>query len=163
MKRLLLSLGLTAVVAMAANNANAQTCVNNLYSGLVYDSSCCECQTQKAMKLVIHQNNNAWVSVSVGTFRKGADGVAEAASIRQNFDVVTYYRGAPYYAYQPFDISRTDIHTVRITSGGAITINNATWNFTTNLTAGCSGNLIIASNSWEYYLISFGAAQSLIC
>ena len=163
MKRLLVSLGLALVLAMASKSANAQTCVTNLYSGLVYDATCCECQSYKKMKMVIHQNNGSWVSYSIGSFRKGADGVAEATTAKQIFDEAYYWRGSPVFANQSFDVTRTDIHTVRITSAGAITIYNLTWSFTTNLTAGCSGNLITASSGWEYYLISFGAAQGLVC
>ncbi len=162
MKKLLLALAFAAGIGFTSSAANAQTCVNNLFSGLVYNASCCECQTTKNMKLVIHLKNNAWVSYSEGSFRKEANGTAKSIPLKQLFSDRSFFRGWV-GGWQQFDSQYPDSHTVTVTTGGAISVTNHTWGFTTNLTASCDGNLITGSNAGERSTFSFAPAQPLVC
>ena len=154
MKRQLLTLVAAAAICLGwqvtagSSRADAQAaCVTNLFSGLVQGA----CPgVKKYMHLVRLQKNNTYASYMDSAFMRDSATTASAEgpvlfSDRKNGN-------------QPFNVNAPDSFRVSVNTSGSVTLTNLTWNTSSTLTATCSNNMIMLSNSSAVYLISYGSA-----
>lgn len=156
MKNFILTLALSLLGVAGVAQAAPPACVTNAMASLPVPTSCFNTKF-RPITLTIHRKNNSWVAYSTGTIGKTSNGDLASSALKQLFsDRVT--------GTQPFDVAKPDSQTLRFrASDGQLTLHNSTWNFDTVLTPSCSGNLITASDGSNFYLISYGAVDQLVC